>query len=239
MVLGRLRVGLTLTDLALRFSLSESSVSKIFTTWVNLLHFSLKDLCQTPSYCEDHGKAKQFSKFPHLNVIIDCTEIFEQKPSSLQANKEMYSNYKSHSTFKFLVAFNTCVAIIYVSRAWGGRTSDKHITENSVDFLATLEQGDEVMADRGFDINDTMRESGVKITILDFKGQGRSQMKKEEGERSEKIAEARIHVERAIQRIKTYHILDNEVQLSMAHLAEQIFTVCAYLFNFQDRKSVV
>lgn len=91
MVLVCLRVGLTLTDLALRFSLSESSVSKIFTTWVNLLHFYLKDLCQMPSYCEDHGKAKQFSKFSHLNVIIDCTEIFAQKPSSLQANKEMYS----------------------------------------------------------------------------------------------------------------------------------------------------
>ena len=58
-------------------------------------------------------------------------------------------------------------------------------------------------------------------------------MKMEEGKRSERIAEARIHVERAIQRIKTYHILDNEIRLSMAHLAEQIFTVCAYLVNFQ------
>lgn len=233
MVLVRLRVGLTLTDLALRFSLSESSVSKIFTTWVNLLHFYLKDLCQMPSYCEDHSKAKQFSKFPHLNVIIDRTEIFAKKPSSLQANKEIYSNYKSYSTFRFLVAINTCVAIAYVSMAWSGRTSDKHITENSADLLATLKQGDEVMADRGCDINDTMRGSGVKVAIPNFKGQGRSQMKKEEGERSEKIAEARIHVERAIQRIKTYHILDNEVRLSMVHLAEQIFTVCAYLVNFQ------
>ena len=40
-------------------------------------------------------------------------------------------------------------------------------------------------------------------------------------------------MERAIQRIKTYRILDREVRLSMAHLAEQIFVVCAYLVNFQ------
>jgi len=50
---------------------------------------------------------------------------------------------------------------------------------------------------------------------------------------SEKIAEARIHVERAMQRIKMYHILGNEFKLSMAHLADQIFTVCAFLVNFQ------
>ena len=89
------------------------------------------------------------------------------------------------------------------------------------------------MADRGFDISDVLGDRGVKVTIPNFKGQGRSQLKEGEGKRSEKIAEARIHVERAIQRIKTHRILDREVRLSMAHLAEQIFIVCAYLVNFQ------
>ena len=74
MVLVRLRVGLTITDLALRFGISESSVSKIFTSWINLLFFHLKDLCEM-SECEMDGKAKQFSKFPCLKVIIDSTEI--------------------------------------------------------------------------------------------------------------------------------------------------------------------
>ena len=186
-----------------------------------------------PEYCDDLGKAEQFSKFPDLRVIVDCTEIFTQKPSSLKANKEIYSNCKSHTTFKFLVAISACAAIVYISRGWGGRTSDKYITLNSVDFIATLEEGDEVMADKGFDISDILGDCGVKVTIPNFKGQGRSQLKEGEGKRSEKIAEARIHVERAIQRIKTYRILDREVRLSMAHLAEQIFTVCAYLVNFQ------
>jgi len=36
-----------------------------------------------------------------------------------------------------------------------------------------------------------------------------------------------------MQRIKMYHILDNEFKLPMAHLADQIFTVCAFLVNFQ------
>ena len=90
------------------------------------------------------------------------------------------------------------------------------------------------MADRGFAVQELFADMGVQVTIPDFKGQGRSQLNKMEGKGSEKIAEAGIHVERAIQRIKTFHILDNEVRLCMAHLAEQIFTVCSYLINFQS-----
>jgi hypothetical protein len=44
----------------------------------------------------------------------------------------------------------------------------------------------------------------------------------------------RIHVERAIQRIKTFHLLDGEEILPMKDIAEQIFTICAYLVNLQS-----
>ena len=76
--------------------------------------------------------------------------------------------------------------------------------------LDKLKPNDEVMADRGFEIEGTLNPLGVKLTIPDFKGQRRAQLSESEGKRSEKIAEARIHVERAIQRIKCYHILDRE-----------------------------
>ena len=61
-----------------------------------------------------------------------------------------------------------------------------------------LNRGDELMADRGFAVQELFAHMGVQVTIPDFKGQGRSQLNKMEGKGSEKIAEARIHVERAI-----------------------------------------
>jgi hypothetical protein len=42
---------------------------------------------------------------------------------------------------------------------------------------------------------------------------------------SENISKVRIHVERAIQRIKTFHLLDGEEILPMKDIAEQIFTI--------------
>jgi hypothetical protein len=66
-----------------------------------------------------------------------------------------------------------------------------------------------------------------------FKGTERTQQTNSEIIKSENISKVRIHVERAIQRTKTFQILDAEFKLSMKDIAEQIFTVCAYLVNFR------
>jgi hypothetical protein len=66
-----------------------------------------------------------------------------------------------------------------------------------------------------------------------FKGTERTQLTSSRTIRSENISKVRIHVERAIQRIKTFHIFDGEDKLSMKDIAEQILTVCAYLENLQ------
>ena len=48
-----------------------------------------------------------------------------------------------------------------------------------------------------------------------------------------KIASLRIHVERAIGRIKTYTILKHTLPITLSRLSNQIVSVCAYLSNFK------
>ena len=67
-----------------------------------------------------------------------------------------------------------------------------------------------------------------------FKGTERTQLTSSKTIRSENISKVRIHVERAIQRIKIVHILDGEEKLPMKDITEQIFTICAYLVKFQS-----
>ena len=50
--------------------------------------------------------------------IIDCSEVFIERPSSLTARSEIYSItiHKSHNTVKFLVAISPIGAVIFVSK---------------------------------------------------------------------------------------------------------------------------
>ncbi|XP_069122148.1 uncharacterized protein [Argopecten irradians] len=233
----RLKVGLLTEDLAKRFNVSTGSISSIFTSWVNLMYTDLKLLCELPSgeILEQNQSHAMGSTFQDVRVILDCTELFVQNPSKLDARKQAFSNYKHHMTYKFLVGISPQMGVTYVSKMYGGRASDKFITSDSENLLHNLEENKgSVMADRGFLIEGIMNDMGVKLLMPSFKGQDRPQLTSDESLTSEKVSKTRIHIERAIQRIKTYHILDGELKLSMKDIAEQVLTVCAYLVNFQS-----
>jgi len=85
-----------------------------------------------------------------------------QRASNLDARKKTFSNYKHHDTVKFMVS--PSLAVNFVSQAWGGRASDKHITLESDDFMNGLSAADCVMADRGFNIGNDLKKEGGEAT---------------------------------------------------------------------------
>ena len=92
--------------------------------------------------------------------------------------------------------------------------------------------GVSIMADRGFTMQDQLQSIGIKLNVPPFM-EGRQQLPPEEVQEGRKIASLRIHVERAIGRIKNFSILKGTLPLCMARLANQIVCVCAWLTNFQ------
>ena len=230
LVLMRLKVGLFVTDLADRFGVSTACVSRIFTTWICFLYHELPILFPFPSQeLVRQQMPAQFKDFPNTRLIIDCTEIFIEVPSSMKSQSQTWSEYKHHNTWKVLVGISPAGCITFVSKLWSGKVSDKEITKKS-GVLALLENGDNIMADRGFDIKDIL-PPGVSLNIPPFKG-ARAQLTAQEVEDTACIASVRIHVERAIGRVKNYHILDGVLPLSLSPVADQIFTVCCLLTNF-------
>ena len=151
---------------------------------------------------------KEFAEFATTRIILDCTELFIQRPSAMLAQSETWSDYKHHNTWKLLVGVTPNGQVSFLSDLWGGRVSDKQITRES-GVLDLIESGDNIMVDRGFDIKDIVPE-GVTVNMPPFLA-GRNQLTAAETEETMTIASVRIHVERAIGRIKTYHILDGNL----------------------------
>ena len=105
--------------------------------------------------------------YPGTRCIIDCSEIFIERPLSFQACGQTYLNYKKHNTVKFLIGITPNGIISFLSRCWGGRVSDKLITKES-GFLTLLEPGDVILADRGFTIADDVALHRAKLEIPAF-----------------------------------------------------------------------
>ena len=95
------------------------------------------------------------SKYLNLRSIVDCTELYIEKPSLPSSQRRTFSTYKSHNTFKLLVSLSPLCHINFVSKLYTGAISDKEIIQQS-GFLDYIEPGDTIMADKGFNIQDRL-----------------------------------------------------------------------------------
>ena len=151
--------------------------------------------------------------YPQTRVIIDCTALFIEMPSSLRSQSKAYSNYKHHKTAKGLVGMAPSGMITFFSDLYSGKTSDKEATKDC-GILSLLEEGDSIMVDKGFDIEDVLPKN-VSLNIPPFLREN-DHLSREEETETRRIAALRIHVEQAICRIKCFRILKMEFPLSMA-----------------------
>ena len=99
-------------------------------------------------------------------------------------------------TIKVLIGITPQGSISFVSEAWGGRTSDKFLTENC-GILSKLVPGDMMMADRGFTIHESIAFKRAKLVVPAFT-KGKEQLDPVDVETTRAIANVRIHVERVI-----------------------------------------
>ena len=115
---------------------------------------------------------------------------------------------------KILIAITPNGALSFLSKCWGGRVSDKTITQES-GFLQLLDPGDVVLADRGFTIADDVGLFGAKLEIPAFT-RGKKQLTQWEVEYSARLVKVRIHIERVIGHLKNkYTILRGTLQISI------------------------
>ena len=122
MVMCCLQRGFALQHLSHLFGVATSTVSQIFTAWVNFMYL----------------KFAQINIWPSREVVTKTMpEVFKDKyteikceiPSSLLLNKELFSSYKNHTTLKGLIGIAPNGAVTFISQLY--TASDREIVIRS------------------------------------------------------------------------------------------------------------
>ena len=212
-VMRRLRQGFAEEYLAHLFQVSLSTISRIFITWINFMYLNLGQINIWPTRGEVNETMPEDlkQKYSSTRVIIDCTEVRCQMLSSLHLNGELFSNYKHHTTLKGLIGISSGGAITFISQLYTGSISDREIVVRSGLLDLPFQEKDSIMADKGFTIQDLL-PLGVSLNIPPFLGSS-AQMPANDVVRTQEIASLHTHDERAINKIKNFHIWDRVVPL--------------------------
>ena len=243
LTLMKLRLNSSNYDLAFRFGISESTVGRIFARWIEAMDIRLSFLIAWPDQADLHKTMPFCYRINYgLNItsIIDCFELFIEKPSNLLAKACTWSQYKHYNTAKYLISITPQGTVSFISNGWGGRVSDKHIVENS-GYLRHIIPGDVILADRGFDVADTIALRQATLNIPAFT-RGCDQLPAKDVEDTRKLANVRIHVERVIGSIRQrFQILSATGVLPKEYVSKKsyngrvmldsIVTVCCALNN--------
>uniref|UniRef100_A0A3P9DGH0 THAP-type domain-containing protein n=1 Tax=Maylandia zebra TaxID=106582 RepID=A0A3P9DGH0_9CICH len=238
LTLMRLRLDLPVQHLRHLFDVSHKTLSSVFTDTINVLYARLGALVHWPErHCLQATMPPQFTETfgNRVAIIVDCFEI---RTESLKARAQTYSHYKGTHTIKYLIGITPHGAISFISRGWGGRASDKHITERC-GILQRLLPGDVVLADRGFDIRDAVGMMCAEVKIPAFT-KGYCQLDARDVEQTRATAHLRIHVERVIGSLRnTFKMLHTTMPIRLLLSCEaedttfldKIVKVCCVFVN--------
>ncbi|KAJ8911815.1 hypothetical protein NQ315_014240 [Exocentrus adspersus] len=174
--------GDTHSRLADDFGCSTSNISQIFMKSVIKISGVLQNFVFWPEVLI----VKRFLPIPFryrynkVYSIIDCLEIEIEKPSNPLMQSLTWSEYKKCNTLKFLISCTPNGFINFISGAFGGRISDKDISQKS-EYLQHLPNNIWVMADRGFkQIENLLAEKNCKLvrppSVADSKKSSRQEV---------------------------------------------------------------
>ncbi|XP_041940532.1 uncharacterized protein LOC121704034 [Alosa sapidissima] len=226
-----LSTGCTQRELGHRFNIHRTTVSRIIVTWANFLYSLLGSICiwMSPTAVKASLPQAFDGNYSGTNIILDCTELRCQTPSSLLLQSEVFSTYKSHCTFKAMVGMSPHGALTFVSTLFEGSMSDRQVFRQS-GITTLLDPNTAIMVDKGFLVDDLVPGTVHRPAFVSQ----RAQMPERDVLQTQSIARLRVHVERMIRRVKENKLFDTTIPLSISGSINQLFTVACLLSNYQN-----
>lgn len=116
LTLMKMKLNISFVFLAILFGCTSTTISTIFTETVIVLAGILKGSIRFSSKDEVLSNMPIcFKHFSDVRMVLDCTEIFVEKPKCLKCCVNTYSHYKDNNTIKYMVCITPGGIISFVS----------------------------------------------------------------------------------------------------------------------------
>lgn len=223
----KFKLGLSFCTLGCLFSIHRTVASTIFHQILKTLILKTQTWIVWPN--RETVRAilpKPFQKYPNSRCIIDLTEI-PVGPRTTEHKMFFHSNERNKYTAKFLLCTTPNGLICKVSSVYGGKCEDSFII-NDCEFVKQIEPDDYVLADKELpQIKAELEKRKVTLVVPPF---AFDPLLEPELSKSLIVAPIRRHVEQAIQRIRSFQIL-NFIQADLLPSANEIIHMCCVLVN--------
>ncbi|XP_020487666.2 uncharacterized protein [Labrus bergylta] len=222
LTLMRLRLDLRNQDLAYRFGIKVSMVTRTVHQMVNIMSSTLVPTAVFwPSRAElrKNLPAALCASHPDCAVIIDCFTVpFEEPVSRGNQQQLQHGMGMSYNVLKYLIGVAPQGVVTFVSRGVLGNVSDKGLAEGC-GFLCKLLPGDVVLANRDLDIADSVAARGAIFKIARSYGSSEGSTLTDS---SSGTLSVQRHVERVISIVKQrYAMLTGPVESPFTTTSER------------------
>ncbi|XP_067307642.1 uncharacterized protein [Pseudorasbora parva] len=235
LVLMKLWQDFDMKDLAYRFQLGVESVCTLFTSWITYMSSTL---AQRPTWphrdvISEHAPLTFKSRFPTTFALLGFAELRTERPNTFLVQSQTWTT----DALKSLVAVDPRGAVLYASALFTGPELDVFRQCGVTSLLQTLLErghlmsGDGLTADERFQLDADVEKLGLKLNIPPCV-ESQKQMPAFSSRKS--AAQHQTHVERVIDKIKTFKIVSGRIPNAMLSNMNDIWFVVSMLSNFQS-----
>jgi molybdopterin converting factor small subunit len=235
LVFFKLKTAIKFNVMASFFHISPSTCRETFNEYVQYIANVLKPCILWPSIEKSRANMpKSFKDYNNVRGIFDCMEIPVQEPRCRSCQIKTYSHYRRRNTLKFMICVSPGGLLTFISKGYGGRTSDKSIFEQSGVINKFEPYIDTIMVDKGFLVDELCAGHSIKIERPFFHRKDK-QFSSVRVKKNATIARARFHVERAHQCIRTFEIFNAILPWNVVPYIDSIFTIVCSIVNLQTK----
>lgn len=233
------RAGLTEAAAGTLCGVGSSRMSLIIYEWAQVLDDSLRELFPCPTRSQIlHAYPTRFLEadgHARCYMLLDAFEIFAQSSSNPNVSSSEHSDYKNHTTVKFLGATDPigCPWWNLVPDGSPGKASDPIMTKDT-NILKQVPFGHTAKVDKGFIVDGQGRREGVLIDRPQKRRKKQVQQSSADTSQTQKIGNTRIIVENVNGELKlAVRYLNNHIPCLQFGIISKIVRIGYLMQNFK------